>query len=221
MCLAIAPEPQSRKGFIDRVWKKLSATPLRLLTFGAGLHAVIWASLLTGDCLSSAQSAHGIFAFSMIYGVLGAVLLGYLLTIVPKWLGRTAVHYGWYGGAYMGLLFGLTLIEAGLFLSAGWGVAGVALVLGAWLLGFRALGWQVVWASGPVRRVMTVVMGALAIGQVGMVIFAVGLAADWPRALQLGVDVGLWLALMPSLASLAFMGWLKGAPFVVQGRTTR
>jgi uncharacterized protein involved in response to NO len=156
----------------------------------------------------------------MIYGVLGAMLLGYLLTNVPKWLGRTAVHYAWYAGAYLGLLFGLTLMEAGLFLSAGWGVAGAALVLSAWLLGFRALGWQVVWATGPVRRVMTVVMGALAIGQAGMVIFAVGLAADWPRAMQLGVDVGLWLALVPSLASLALMGWLKGVPFVVLGCAT-
>jgi len=221
MCLAIAPEPQPRNGPIDRIWKKLSASPLRLLSFGAGLHAVVWVSLVAGDCLPATESARWIFAFSLFYGVLGAMLLGYLMTNVPKWLGRTAVHYGWYGAAYLGLLFGLTLMEAGLFLSAGWGVAGTVLILSAWLLGFRALTWQLVWASGLVRRVMTVVMGSLAIGLAGIITFAVGLAADWPRAMQLGVYVGFWLVLMPSLFSLVFMGRLKGVPFLLQGRVTR
>lgn len=221
MCLAIAPQPECRTGPIDRAWRRLSATPLRLLTFGAGLHAGVWAWLLAWGCLPVTEIARGVLAFSLVYGVLGAVLLGHLLTNVPKWLGRTAIHYGWYGGAYLGLLFGLALLEASLFLSAGWAAAGALLVLCAWLLGFRALGWQVVWAGGRVRRVMTAVMGSLAMGSAGIVTFVIGLAADWPWAIQLGVQVGFWLVLLPSLASLAVLGWLKGVPFVLQGRSTR
>jgi uncharacterized protein involved in response to NO len=198
----------------------LSATPLRLLTFGAGLHTAVWAVLLAGDCLSATQFAQGIFAFSLIYGLLGAVLLGYLLTNLPKWVGRAPIHYGWYAGAYLALLFGLMLMEAGLFLGASWAVSGSVLVLSAWGLGFRALGWEREWASGRIRPVIDLFMGSLAIGLGAIVIFAIGLAADWPRAIQLGVHAGFWLVLLPSLASFGLIAWLKGVPFLLQGRGT-
>ena len=218
MCLAIAPEPQSRNRPIDRLWKRLSATPLRLLSLGAGVHAVAWGLLLAGDYVPATPSARGIFAFSLVYGVLGALLLGYLMTNLPKWLGRNAIHYGWYGGAYLALLLGLALMEAGLFLGTGWAVVGATLVLFAWFLGFRVLAGERVWASGPMQRLTAVFTNILAIGLAAIAAFAVGLAANWPPLMQVAVHGGAWLVLMPSLVGLALTARLKGIRFGFNGR---
>ena len=222
MCLAIAPKPQSRNGPIHRLWKKLSATPARLLGFGAGLHLAAWALLIAADLVPATEFARGIFAFSLVYGILGAVLLGYLLTSVPQWLGRGAIHPGWYGGAYLAFLLGLALMEAGgLFLGAGWAVWGTALVLFAWFLGCRVLVQERFWATGTLRWVITAFTGILAIGMAAILAFSIGLAANWVALMQAGIHGGIWLVLMPSLFGVAFMTWRVGGGFAFQGRRPR
>ena len=45
MCLAVAPNKQSSNGVFSRIWRSVSATPLRLFTMCALAHALILGGL--------------------------------------------------------------------------------------------------------------------------------------------------------------------------------
>ena len=116
---------------------------------GASLYAVIalflslWA-LLGGENLPTAFEIIAWHRHEMLFGVIGAVVAGFLLTAVPNWTGAPPLS-----GFPLALLFGLwglariAIVFSGVIVTA-WGIvleAGFFFYLAAW-------GMKVILASG-------------------------------------------------------------------------
>jgi len=95
-------------------------------------------------------------AHEMLFGFIGAVLAGFLLTAIPNWTGRLPVCGAWLAG-----LYGLWL--AGRVAMAMIGVLGpVAQIIdGAFLITFAAVVWREVLAGGNMRNVPICVLVSL------------------------------------------------------------
>ena len=118
----------------------------------AALAMVLWVLMLTGhDVLFTAFDPVSWHAHEFLFGYLGAVLAGFLLTAVPNWTGRLPI-VGWPLGALVGLwLAGRVAVATSALLP--WGMAAVIdLAFPAAL--FTALAREVVvgrnWKNLPV-----------------------------------------------------------------------
>ena len=90
----------------------------------AALAMVLWVLMLTGhDVLFTAFDPVSWHAHEFLFGYLGAVLAGFLLTAVPNWTGRLPI-VGWPLGALVGLwLAGRVAVATSALLP--WGMAAV------------------------------------------------------------------------------------------------
>lgn len=193
MCLAIAPVNRERPGRVQRWWRPLASSPLRLLAFGAVLHILVIAGLGAGGRLPGGSGAPGL-SFILSYGIAGPVLLGFLLTWLPARFRREPVHYATYTTIWFLLLTGLALLEAGWWLGRGWHVAGALLLLLAWVLALRALHWTVLWVWGPPGRALRLLLVSLCAGATGIPVYAGAVLSGSPL-LQRYPHGAVWLVI--------------------------
>ena len=159
--------------------------------FGAGLWSLcavaFWLPVFNGGIiLSTAFDPVLWHAHEMIFGFVGAVLAGFLLTAVPNWTGRMPLH-----GAGLAWLFGLWL--------AGRGAIRFSDVIGIWaaaaidLLFFVNLLFLILreivagrnWRNLP----MTVALGFLILGNALIHLDAAGIAPAGDVGLRLSIAV--------------------------------
>lgn len=137
MCLAIGPSYAPQRGRFGRLWWRIACSPLRLLGFGAALHAAALGVLLSAGALAHASITVWLMAG---LGISSLLLFGYLLEALPVWTGRSPVHYLRYSSAWLALNAGLLLLESVVFLDADVALGGgLALIVGTLLalLGVR------------------------------------------------------------------------------------
>lgn len=96
----------------------------------------------------------------MLFGVLGAIISGFLLTAVPNWTGRMPVM-----GTPLAALFGLWLAGRAAMLAAPWIGIWAAVIDAAFLLVFAGVVWREVlsgrnWRNTPVCLLVTVLAAA-------------------------------------------------------------
>ena len=150
MCIAI-PSPGHRGGTAGwRWWRRLCASPIRLLGFSSALQ-------LAGLALYStlAASAEPLAAWlPALFVALGTLLLGISLTRIPQRLGVLPVSH-----PFLVVLF--TLITTGglLALLPSWTVAGRILAFIGWILALRDLWWKLKWAPRRLLRMVLIEFG--------------------------------------------------------------
>ncbi len=214
MCFAIAPEKQEPEGRLTRYWKRVAHSPLRLLSLGAIIHGVVIIFLITSAGLEPVARKGPVIEFMALFGLVGSVLFGALLTWLPNWFNRSPVEYAWYALSNFLMLVGLVLLAAGLHATSAWAVGGAASYLLAWLLLLRALWWTAVWVRGTAGRVVNLLIGNLALGGLGIVVFIAGLALDHARLMLVPVELFPWLVGLPVLTGLAVLYRARYRPCV-------
>jgi uncharacterized protein involved in response to NO len=134
--------------------------------FGAGVWAalamVLWVPMLSGDLtLGTAFDPVSWHAHEFLFGYLGAVIAGFLLTAVPNWTGRLPI-VGWpLGGLFALWLIGRAAVAESLYLPA----LGVALAdLGLPLALAAVIGRKIVVGKNWRNLIVLAMLGVLTLG---------------------------------------------------------
>lgn len=158
MCLAIAPYKNSSSGIFSRLWRTVSLSPLRLLSFCALIHSVLLGGLLIDDITTAAVINIHAYMFVLSFGLLAPLAFGYLLTSLPGKYSLSPVHYGRYNTMYLFMMCGLGIFEAGLFFGNHWIFVGELLLIPAWLIGLQSM-WNLHnWANSEAQQFSRPVM---------------------------------------------------------------
>lgn len=173
----------------------------------AALVVPIWVvSLLHGDGRVAGVEGLAWHVHEMLFGFVGGVIAGFLLTAVPNWTGRLPVT-GW----RLGVLFGLWCAGRISSLWPGLPLA-VAIVLdGAFLVVFAGVVWREVLAGKNLRNLPVCLMiSALALANIGFHLrgYAAPLGGGSERAalaLALGLIVLIGGRIIPSFTQNWFV----------------
>ena len=168
MCLAIAPDQKLNKSFFSRLWRIVSSTPLRLFSFCALIHSLVLGALFMHNTAAGVHIDLHAYMFGFTYGILALPVLGYLLTWLPKKYSLSPVHYGRYNTIYLLMMFGLGGLEAGIFFSNNWILAGMLLLLPAWLFSLQCLRDMHIWLNSDTQNTSRVLMLLLVFNFINM-----------------------------------------------------
>lgn len=138
-----------------------------------------------------------VHATLMIFGVFSFFIFGFLMTALPKWVAMGPLDRRDYLPAFRLLAAGWLAFYAALMLPALLPAALVVVVLG-WSLGWRSL-WRSVNASmNDNRQHAWAILSANALGIVGVLVMAAGLATQDGRLVAAAIEIGLWCFLVPT-----------------------
>lgn len=199
MCLAIAPEPCSRKGPLGRTWRRLAQSPMRLYLTGGLFHLSVLLPLWIAGRLPAAEGLP-----LLTYGVIALPVLGYLVAELPRRYSLSPVHYARYTGAFGIMMLALGLLEAAAFVGGGGlTLVGLSLMPLAWwiiLQGLRDLRpWiperaqaETRWLSRGLFALFALLVISVAFDWLGDMELTVPMALVslfllWPSVLVLGV----------------------------------
>lgn len=163
MCLAVAPNQNSRNGFISQIWRRIAATPIRLLTLCALFHIAVFGGLLMHDIAAATTINTHAYMFVLAYGIFALLAFGYLLTWLPRRFSLSPVHYARYNGIYLFTMAALVTIEISLYSASDWIFAGMLLLVPAWLIALQSLWHLHSWLNANVQAFSRVLMLLLAL----------------------------------------------------------
>jgi hypothetical protein len=158
MCLAIAPNQKLNNGYFNRIWRIVSSTPLRLFSFCAFIHSLILGGLFVHNTTASAHIDLHVYISGFTYGILALVAYGYLLTWLPKKYSLTPIHYGQYTVICLFVMIGLVTLEIGIFFSNNWILAGMLLLIPAWLFSIQCLKDMHTWLNSDTQQISRVLV---------------------------------------------------------------
>lgn len=183
----------------------IAAAPHRL-PFLAGVAAVMlsmawWAWSLAAARFGTAAPAAPIpagwgHAISMQYHVLALFVFGFLLTVMPRWTSQPLFGARHYVPAAGLLLLGYVATLLGLSGSATLLHLGAVATIGAWLLALVLLG-RVVWRDAGAEYHALSAYLALALGGVGLVLYARYLHGGDARFMFAAIKFGTFAFLLP------------------------
>jgi uncharacterized protein involved in response to NO len=187
------------------------AAPHRMMFFAGALQALLGMLLWAIDLGARYAGLYApaawplpsmwLHAALMIYGLFSFFIFGFLMTALPKWVAMGPLSQQQYVPAFFLLVTGWTMFYAGLLVP--WLIPAGLLVVAA---GFVVGGWPLfcaVRASMNEHKIHAwLVLSALACGVLGIVLLAIGLARVDPEWVQSGIEIGLWLFLVPVFFSV-------------------
>ncbi|MDR3387296.1 MAG: NnrS family protein [Rudaea sp.] len=190
--------------------KIFAAAPHRMMFF-AGASAVIVSMLWWACYLAAGYSGHAFpaapvpagWAHAVLtqYGMLPLFILGFLLTVFPRWMGQPALTKTRYVPVFAGMFGGYLLAHAGLLDLKPLLIAGLALMLVGWIAALVALG-GLLWRNGARDRHALSCYVALAFGAFGLAAFtAFVLGAPWQFAF-VAIKLGTFGLLLPIFFSV-------------------
>ncbi len=177
MCIAIPPPDSSRRA--RGPWGWLTATPGRLLPFGALLQGALLPLALAAPV---AVPQPVLAAVWLLEAVLPFLLFGWLLESLPARLQVGEPDYLRYGGLFFLLNGGWVLVLLGGWAGAGWSVAGWLMLLAGWLGVLGMLREWRRWAPAAERPAMGRRVVAVALGTVGLLALPLAAAEVLPWA---------------------------------------
>ena len=134
----------------------------------------------------------------MLYGVFPFFILGFLLTVYPRWLDRPPVSRRVYVPIFLAFTTGVLLVYVGLFTRAAVLALALTLMLGAWVAALSVL-LKIFFQSDFGKKVHPAIINlALIAGGLGILSFLLGVVTGRPLPLNLARDIGLWLFLVPT-----------------------
>lgn len=187
MCVAIPFGHQDNENS-SRLWNWISATPLRLLGFGAVFQAVLlgmfWLALET-PLLNGAElllSPGHIILFISLSAISLFLMTGWLMTYYPLWMGNGEIEYLHYAGLfYIGNL-SLLLFYAGVFFSQGLLISALVLYLAILSFAFKPVWWIGYWADRHDKAFARLVNFSLAMvlaGLMGFILSIITSSSQW------------------------------------------
>lgn len=149
MCLAISSCAEHEKGWLASTWFRVAKTPLRLFTFGAAFHFLIFAGILFLNSSGNIQIVPSLLLSGFSFGILALPVFGYLMTWMPRAYSLSPVHYGRYNSVYIFVMVSLLLSEYGLLYNVIWMKYGLIFLIPGWLIALQGLLNMHIWiASG-------------------------------------------------------------------------
>ncbi len=198
--------PLSLSVFQDMHWRHFIAAPHRMFFFG-GLWALVLSMLWWGAVLWARQNGMALaerdlppqwmHGWLMVFGAFPFFVFGFLMTVLPRWLGVPPTAPALYRPAALCLLAGYLLTLAGALYSAPLTVAGMALTAAAWATSVLALTRHFYRspASSKLHPIWAVIL--LATGCLGAFLAARSVhIADW-QTLAVAPAFGIWAFLAP------------------------
>lgn len=195
------------------LWDTFTIAPHRMMFFGGvfqliatllfwsvelvGRYTGLWAPLVT---TVPATWAH---AFLMLYGLFLFFIFGFLMTTYPRWMNGPLVERSHYVNTFLLLFGGLLLFYLGLFAGHMIAVAGVVVFLLGWAVGIAAL-WRVFrLAPATDKHYERWLNLAHILGWLGAATYLLWLLVPRWEILQLAINLGLWLFLVPVFVTVA------------------
>lgn len=156
----------------------------------AGAAMVLWIAMLSGAEIPTHLDPVSWHAHAFLFGYLGAVIAGFLLTAVPNWTGRLPIT-GW----PLAMIFALWIIGRGAMLASAYLPPALAVLLDlAYLLILAGALTREIFAGRNWRNLM--VVGMLGIFILGNGLFHLEAAQGDSPAYGYGLRIGLGAALM-------------------------
>ncbi len=187
---------------------------------GASLYAVIalalwlWVLIGGGD-IPTAFEALAWHRHEMLFGVIGAVVAGFLLTAVPNWTGAPPLS-----GFPLVLLFGLwVLARIALALSGTIGIAWAIILEAGFFFALAGWGMKVILASGNRNVPIPLVIGFLGLMAIGdyLALFGAGNLGDVAYRAGLGILLLLISLIGGRIVPIFTKNWLganqRSGPF--------
>ena len=205
MCLAIAPNRQCNNGLFARTWRQISSTPLRLFSFGAGLHLALIAGLVAYSVVMDAQLDVNALINAFLYGIVALVVYGCLMTWLPKKYALSPVHHGRYNSVYLLMFIALLTLETGALISDELVTAGLILLVPGWIIAFQGMQDIHSWIQSQAQTVSRVILILLSIILASLLLSIVVSLSDNHQYLATtlaSVNVISWLIIIVSLKVL-------------------
>ena len=205
MCLAIAPNSQCSNSLFARTWRQISSTPLRLFSFGAGLHLALSAGLVAYSFVMDVQLNVNAIINAFLYGIVALVVYGCLMTWLPKKYALSPVHHGRYNSAYLLIFIALLALETGALISDELVTAGMALLVPGWIIAFQGIQDIHSWIQSQVQAVSRVILFLLLVILTSLLLSLVVSMSDNYQYLATtlaSANVISWLMIMVALKML-------------------
>ena len=195
------------------LWNTFTAAPHRMMMFGGTLQLVLtllyWTSALIArqysptlpfEAVVPGAWAHG---YLMLYGLFPYFIFGFLMTTYPRWMNGPLVERSRYVAAFIAMTGGSILVYIGLFTHSTVVGLGALVHAGGWLIGLTEL-YRVFRAAGnPMKTHERYLNVYLALGAVGMLCYAAGVALQRPLPVRVALTLGLWGFLLPVMLTVA------------------
>lgn len=194
-------------------WNTFSAAPHRLFFFSGALQLIvpllIWSVELVGrytnlwspiDTIIPATWAHG---FVMTFGLFIFFIFGFLMTVFPRWMNAPLISKEDYTATFIWLNIGIIVFELSLFNSRSAALSGLGIFMFGWFYGAFALFRCYKSAPAQSKRYETVLLFALITGGLGVASYAWWLFSDNWQFINLSLNMGLWLYLLPVLFTVS------------------
>lgn len=201
--------PKQKKSFLDI----FTAAPHRMMFFAGaiqlllpvffwsieliGLHSDLWRPL---DISFPSSWLHG---FIMLYGVFIFFMFGFLMTTFPRWMNGPLVEKSAYISTFIWCSVGISLFQYGIFYSVFLAVSGLGIFLFGWALGIFSLFKVYRAAASPDKQYETLLLFMLLAGWLGAANFLIWLLTDDWFFIQISINTGLWLFLIPVLFTVS------------------
>ena len=182
MCLAIAPNRKLSNGVTSRMWRAVSSTPLRLLSFCALIHSLVLGGLLMHNMAAGSLVNMHVYMFGLTYGILALLAFGYILNWIPRKYSLSPVHFGRYNLIYLFMMIALGILEIGIFFSSifssifssNWILAGMLLFIPAWLVALQSL-WNLhTWINSDAQQPSKILMLLLSLNFINLSLSLLG-----------------------------------------------
>jgi len=208
-----SPQISSTNSF----WQTFSAAPHRLFFFSGAIQLILplllWSIELIGrytDIWAPLKTtipttwAHG---FIMIYGLFIFFILGFLMTVFPRWMKTKSIEKAHYIPVFIWLNAGLFIFEISLFFNSSSifssVFSGLAIFLFGWIQAIIILYKTFKSAPAQNKRYETVILAALSFGAVGIANYGWWVFSDNWLFMQLAINIGIWLYLLPLLFTVS------------------
>lgn len=193
--------------------KNFTAAPHRVMFFGGAIQSLavmLWWTLelaarygIVGQPFSWSVAPSAAHVYLMIYSLLPFFMFGFLMTTFPRWMAGKEIPSKLYVTAFGLMFFGAMLFYVGLIVSAAILEIAVAFSLVGWGIALYALVRVLLDTRPSDKRHPIVLSIALAFGWCGLASYFVWLLTDESVFLNLSIQSGLWLFLLPLFVSVA------------------
>lgn len=194
-------------------WNSFTAAPHRVMLFGGAvqtLAAMLWwlSELLMRYGIIGHHAAWpiapgAVHAYLMIYGMFPFFILGFLLTVFPRWMNGREIPTRRYVPAFMLLMLGAVGLYAGLLAGNTVLIIATACTLAGWAWALYALLRVLLDTRHLDKQHPIVILISFSLGWCGLASFLVWLLNEDAAYLAFSIQSGLWLFLLPIFASVA------------------
>ena len=201
--------PKQKKSFLDI----FTAAPHRMMFFAGAIQLLFpvffWSIELIGlytdlwKPLNISYPSSWLHGFIMLYGVFIFFIFGFLMTTFPRWMNGPLIEKSAYVSTFLWSFTGIGLFQYGVSYSVFAAIVGLGIFLYGWAFGIYILFKNYRAASNSDKQYETLLLFMLLAGWLGAANFLVWMLTDGWFYIQISLNTGLWLFLIPVLFTVS------------------